>query len=349
MTKKTRVFISYAREDEAAAQLLSAELNSSGIQTWFDKDDLEPGVLWEDAIREAIRKCDYFLALISNRSLNKVGFVQAELKYALEILDEFSYSSVFIIPVRLEECSPTHPKLVKLHQVDLFPEWAKGIDKIVSSIRPESSDGPLSINAVLGTAPPPIFIACGRFGLYDTITCSSVFNCLNISNSPVTISKMLCEWHIPNGRLITETENDVTLSTSNDIGLLVEGGGELLLVPFNIPANMERFINITCHFIWLDKEGRRLGFEDKDVANTALPQIFGSLSGGQKLEEYKMTFGIHFVNNEYQRIPVNIPYMGFVGTPLSLSALKEAAKYVKEESKKGTNKLKSLLRKWKPK
>ena len=39
------------------------------------------------------------------RKLNKKGFVQKELKTALEVLDLFHSSERFILPVRLDDCS----------------------------------------------------------------------------------------------------------------------------------------------------------------------------------------------------------------------------------------------------
>jgi hypothetical protein len=54
----------------------------------------------------------FFIALLSSNSVDKVGDVQKELKGALEILDKYP-ESVFIIPVRLDDCKVSHSILRK--------------------------------------------------------------------------------------------------------------------------------------------------------------------------------------------------------------------------------------------
>jgi hypothetical protein len=72
---KKKVFISYAREDIV-------------FDPWFDKESLLLGDEWRIAIVTAIKKCDYFLALLSSNSVQKSGFVQKELREALSALEE---------------------------------------------------------------------------------------------------------------------------------------------------------------------------------------------------------------------------------------------------------------------
>jgi hypothetical protein len=55
----------------------------------------------------------------------KRGYVQKELKEALEILDEFPESGVFIIPVRLEAINISDSRLEQIQYVDLFPSWGE--------------------------------------------------------------------------------------------------------------------------------------------------------------------------------------------------------------------------------
>jgi hypothetical protein len=73
------VFISYAREDAAAAFRLSEALKEAGVETWFDQERIVGGQNWPMETRRAIRQCDFFVALLSSRSLSKRGFVQREI------------------------------------------------------------------------------------------------------------------------------------------------------------------------------------------------------------------------------------------------------------------------------
>jgi hypothetical protein len=52
--------------------------------------------------------------------------VQKELKYAIEVLDEFPESQIFVIPCRLDDCEIPYDKLKDIEYVDLFPNWEDG-------------------------------------------------------------------------------------------------------------------------------------------------------------------------------------------------------------------------------
>jgi hypothetical protein len=141
-----RPFISYAREDSQHARRIYRDLRSVGATPWLDAEELIGGQEWEPAIRRAMRECTHFLALISESSVNKRGFVQRELREALEILDEMPPDQIFVIPVRLDTSSPAHERLKRLHWIDLFPDYDEGFRRVTAS---------LGIMALSGTTRPP--------------------------------------------------------------------------------------------------------------------------------------------------------------------------------------------------
>lgn len=128
-----RLFLSYAREDAQAARKLYVELTARGLNVWLDQEALRPGQNWRVAVRQAIRESRYFLALLSQNSVSKVGYVQKELKDALDILEEHPITSVFIIPARLDDCTPADDRIRDLHWVDLFVDWHHGVEQIVKT------------------------------------------------------------------------------------------------------------------------------------------------------------------------------------------------------------------------
>jgi len=129
-----RVFISHASGDREAAKRLSADLKKAGIQTWLESEDLLPGQRRDSAIRSAIRESRFFLVLLSSHSVKR-GQVNREVIRALEQIEEFPENDIFLIPVRLDACEPAHEKLRELVMTDLFPDWKKGIEKILQAIR----------------------------------------------------------------------------------------------------------------------------------------------------------------------------------------------------------------------
>jgi hypothetical protein len=128
-----RVFISYAREDTEVANRLYNDLKMAGLEPWLDTQSLLAGQNWKVAIKDAIKNSRYFIPLLSSNSVEKVGYVQKELKEALEVLDEFPKSKIYVIPVRINECAVNDEKLGELHIVDLFLNWQEGIERILRS------------------------------------------------------------------------------------------------------------------------------------------------------------------------------------------------------------------------
>jgi len=129
-----KVFISYAKEDYRIAKKLYNDIKSNGIIPWIDCEDILPGQDWKKEISQAIKDSSYFLALLSSNSISKKGYVQKELKLALEIYDEFPNSVVFIIPVRIDNCIPDDERLKILHWSDLFPSYNEGLQRILKVI-----------------------------------------------------------------------------------------------------------------------------------------------------------------------------------------------------------------------
>jgi hypothetical protein len=131
-----RIFISYAREDLKYARRLYSDLRRVGAEPWLDTESLLPGQKFDSAISSAIQASDFFLALLSSSSVNKKGYVQKELREAMEILDRMPESGIYIIPARLDNCKPTHLRLQNINWVDLFPLYETGLRKILLTIRP---------------------------------------------------------------------------------------------------------------------------------------------------------------------------------------------------------------------
>jgi len=120
------IFLSYAREDEGKVEDLYQRLSDAGFRPWMDKKDILPGEIWRSSIEKAIRCSDFFLACVSANSVNKRGFLQREIKEALDIWQEMLDSDIYLIPVRLEDCTVSE-SLRDSQWVDLFEEdgWSQ--------------------------------------------------------------------------------------------------------------------------------------------------------------------------------------------------------------------------------
>jgi formylglycine-generating enzyme required for sulfatase activity len=94
-------------------------LKLHGVQPWLDREDLLPGQDWEVEIPKAIFTSDVILVCLSKNSVNKEGYVQKEIAFALDKALEKPQGTIFIIPIKLEECDV--PDRLKRYQwVDYF-------------------------------------------------------------------------------------------------------------------------------------------------------------------------------------------------------------------------------------
>lgn len=121
--EKVKIFISYARKDKAVVDKLYSGLASAGFQPWMDTEDLLPGQDWSRVLRKTIRDSHFFIFCISRNSVDKRGFIQREIREALDVISEKLDDDIFIIPVRLESsCEDMPDSIGKYHRVDLFEE-----------------------------------------------------------------------------------------------------------------------------------------------------------------------------------------------------------------------------------
>jgi len=121
-----QIFLSYARPDEEKVKNLYRKLSDAGFKPWMDTKDILPGEIWQSCIQKAIRCSDFFLACLSSDSVSKRGFLQKEIKGALDIWQEKLDSDIYLIPVRLEDCEVPE-SLRKFQWVNLFEEdgWTR--------------------------------------------------------------------------------------------------------------------------------------------------------------------------------------------------------------------------------
>ena len=119
--RKLRIFICHSSHDKPVVRELCSRINKEGwVETWLDEEKILPGQNWEIEIQRAVEKADIVIACISKSSTTKEGFVNRELRYALDIALTKPEEMIYLIPLRLEECSVPY-MLKKWHWVDYFP------------------------------------------------------------------------------------------------------------------------------------------------------------------------------------------------------------------------------------
>jgi len=76
---------------------------ASGLEPWLDAVDIQTGLIWDDSIREAVDKCRFFMACISEVSVSKSGYIQKEFRWAVDRLQEMRPGQVYLITALLDD------------------------------------------------------------------------------------------------------------------------------------------------------------------------------------------------------------------------------------------------------
>ena len=131
------VFLCHASDDKPVVRELYKRLQSEGFDPWLDEENLLPGQDWKHEISRAVRDSDVVLVCLSENSVSKTGYVQREIKVALDVADEQPEGAIFIVPVKLEECV-VPDKLSTWHWVNL--EDTGGYERLVAALMRRATD-----------------------------------------------------------------------------------------------------------------------------------------------------------------------------------------------------------------
>ena len=133
------VFISYVREASAQVDHLAANLSQHGIQVWLDREGIAPGQRWRDAIREAIRGGDLFIACFSSDyAMREQTYMNEELTLAIDELRQRPTDRSWFIPVSLDGSRIPDRNigggetLHALQSVNLSAGWDVGVQRIIA-------------------------------------------------------------------------------------------------------------------------------------------------------------------------------------------------------------------------
>lgn len=97
------VFISYATPDRERVRPYVDYLIKTGLNVWIDFQQLKAGQKWDLEIKRALNKADFVIVFFSNNSIDRRGYVQREIKFVLDKLEEKLTSDIYLIPLLLDE------------------------------------------------------------------------------------------------------------------------------------------------------------------------------------------------------------------------------------------------------
>ena len=136
---RLKVFLCHSSTDKEKVKTLHEWLIQEGFEPWLDEADLLPGEDWEYEIKRAVRRTHIILVCLSKVAASRTGFMQKEIKLALDAADQRPEGQIFIIPVLLESCE-LPDRLAKWHSVNLSTDG--GHDKLRASLRKKYAELP---------------------------------------------------------------------------------------------------------------------------------------------------------------------------------------------------------------
>jgi TIR domain len=155
MSRKLKVFLSYAHEDEAMKTQLDKNLimlkKSDKIEVWQDRA-IMAGDVWDEKISNALTAADIILLLISVDFNNSQYIWNKELKVALE---RHENNDARVIPIILRTCEwsempynklqvlPTNAKPISsfADADEAYTDVARGIRMVVDHILSQKATG----------------------------------------------------------------------------------------------------------------------------------------------------------------------------------------------------------------
>lgn len=119
-SKKLIPFLSYSKINKTPARDFAEKLKSEGwIDPWFDEEDILPGQVWEETVTTGVRNSHAVIILLSTAAVTSEGFFHREIKLALDTAAEKPEGTIFIIPIRLNDCE-VPAMLQKYQYIDYF-------------------------------------------------------------------------------------------------------------------------------------------------------------------------------------------------------------------------------------
>ena len=119
-------------DDKKTVRKIYHRLQNEGFVPWLDEEDLLAGQKWRTEIPRVVRRSDAVVVCLSPRAVDKSGFVQKEIRVALDAFDEKPEGSIYLLPVQLEECRIPE-RLADFHTIGLTGE--SGFTKLLKALR----------------------------------------------------------------------------------------------------------------------------------------------------------------------------------------------------------------------
>lgn len=103
MDENAAIFLSYSSPDYERVHEYYAALVAEGLDPWLDKEKLVAGQNWDFEIKRALARAAIIVVFLSENSISRRGYVQREIRIALDQAQNKLHDDIYVIPVMLDE------------------------------------------------------------------------------------------------------------------------------------------------------------------------------------------------------------------------------------------------------
>jgi hypothetical protein len=103
----------------------------AGFNTWLDEVNIAAGEEWEPKIKRAVHEATFVIVCLSSNSIEKRGFIQKEIRIALDAAEETPEGTIYVIPILLDDCVVPE-RLRRWQHIRLYEN--DGFDKLLASL-----------------------------------------------------------------------------------------------------------------------------------------------------------------------------------------------------------------------
>ena len=131
------IFISYSSNDKEKVTRLVRELQSHGLETWFDEESIFPGDDLMEKMRDGIAQCRYYVLCLSPSFEKKPPQSWVKHEFKMAMLKENKELKNCIIPVRIKAGGGIPSELGSRAYADLTTQkrWSKNLPKLIAALQ----------------------------------------------------------------------------------------------------------------------------------------------------------------------------------------------------------------------
>lgn len=130
------VFLSHSARDRRFVKQLAVRLRDAGHAPWFSEKHIRAAQQWHDAIGRALRRCRWFVIVLSPHAVKSV-WVKRELLYVLNRRRMRNR----IVPVLRADCDPDRLSWVlraTIQFIEFRRDFNSGMEKLLKAISARS-------------------------------------------------------------------------------------------------------------------------------------------------------------------------------------------------------------------